>query len=158
MKKGFTLIELLAVIALIIIPAVLNVIEYSKKATTDSPTNPMSTTANKQLSADTSSWNTSIKSSIKLISLDEIKEMIGDKWIQSTYYPYYDFFDWNDEKYCGIEYWGSYATLGQNKFGWLFDNTYYYANFGCNSEEKEDYTAESYFTSTYVGNNYYGYS
>ncbi len=125
-----------------------------KKANTDNTTCRYTTchdegpvTANRQLKNDVSSWNNAVKGTARMITANEVAKiasLIG--WQYGSSY----FHTGVNSQYKG--------AAGTNKFAWLFDNTYYYANFGCNNEEKEDYTAESYFTSTYVGNNYYGYS
>ena len=117
-----------------------------------SPTNPTPITANKQLNTDTSSWNTSIKSSIRLLSVDEIKSIIGEENWQQIGYDY--FFHPGEEGYgvsYGIGYGGGEVEAGANNYAWLFDNISNCTTYGCNAEDAD---AHGFWTSTLYGKNY----
>ena len=82
---------------------------------------------NTKLAEDTASWNSTIKSTSRLISVAEINQITGFKgWTDSaeSFNGYYLHTN------SSISYTGD---IGTNKYAWLFDNTYNCAAYGCNT-------------------------
>lgn len=97
-------------------------------------------TANRKLKEDTSTWHSSIQSSIRMITAKEvatIASLIG--WQYGSSY----FQTGGNTQYKG--------EAGTNKFAWLFDNTYDCTTYGCNVA---DSGAKGYWTSSACGYEY----
>ena len=96
-----------------------------------------------QLESDTSSWNSTIKNTARLIEASEIATITGyPNWNKKWYY----FHDNTQTQYKG--------AAGTNKYAWLFDNTKNCTTYGCNVADSSNY---GYWTNTaYSG--YSGYA
>ena len=85
-----------------------------------------------QLESDTSSWNKSINP--RLIEASEIAKITGyQNWNNNWYY----FHTNSTTKYKG--------AVGTNKYAWLFDNTQFCTQYGCNVADPSNY---GYWTNT----------
>ena len=85
-----------------------------------------------QLENDTSSWNKSINA--RLIEASEIAKITGyQNWNNNWYY----FHTNSTTKYKG--------AVGTNKYAWLFDNTQFCTQYGCNVADPSNY---GYWTNT----------
>ena len=87
-----------------------------------------------QLESDTSSWNSTIKNTARLIEASEIAKITGyQNWNNNWYY----FHTNSTTEYTGAS--------GTNKYAWLFDNTRKCTTQGCNVA---DYRTWGYWTNT----------
>ena len=87
-----------------------------------------------QLESDTSSWNSTIKNTARLIEASEIATITGyPNWNKKWYY----FHDNTQTQYKG--------AAGTNKYAWLFDNTKNCTTYGCNVADSSNY---GYWTNT----------
>ena len=87
-----------------------------------------------QLESDTSSWNSTIKNTARLIEASEIAKITGyQNWNNNWYY----FHTNSTTQYTGAS--------GTNKYAWLFDNTRECTTHGCNVA---DYRTWGYWTNT----------
>ena len=87
-----------------------------------------------QLESDTSSWNSTIKNTARLIEASEIAKITGyQNWNNNWYY----FHTNSTTQYTGAS--------GTNKYAWLFDNTRKCTTQGCNVA---DYRTWGYWTNT----------
>ena len=87
-----------------------------------------------QLESDTSSWNSTIKNTARLIEASEIAKITGyQNWNNNWYY----FHTNSTTQYTGAS--------GTNKYAWLFDNTRECTTDGCNVA---DYRTWGYWTNT----------
>ena len=87
-----------------------------------------------QLESDTSSWNSTIKNTARLIEASEIAKITGyQNWNNNWYY----FHTNSTTKYKGAS--------GTNKYAWLFDNTYNCTKYGCNVADSSNH---GYWTNT----------
>ena len=100
-----------------------------------------------QLESDTSSWNSTIKNTARLIEASEIAKITGNAiWTAADKYYYY-FHNNTQTQYKG--------DAGTNKYAWLIDNTVDCTKYGCNVA---DSSTLGYWTNTaYSGNSIYAW-
>jgi len=97
-------------------------------------------TVNTQLQLDISNWNTNIKNSARLISAEEISQMVNfttftyynknedlttaTEWNVNNSFAWHYFHTGNQTAYTG--------SVGTNQYAWLFDNLNGCEEYGCN--------------------------
>ena len=100
-------------------------------------------TVNAELQADITNWNDAVKSTARLISVSEVKQIAptaeGFTWTETDYSAWYFFHNGNQTAYEG--------AAGSNTYAWLFDNTYECTTCGCNTA---DNGTNGYWTSSFA--------
>ena len=101
------------------------------------------TLAMKQLAEDVTGWDEKIKSTARLISALEINQIAptasDHEWIINDSATWYWLHTGNKKDYT--------LSAGENKYGWLFDNTYDCTTYGCNVADGGEF---AYWTSNAV--------
>jgi hypothetical protein len=89
--------------------------------------------AKSSLTNDIKSWDSSIKSTARLITADEVATITGNTT-----------FNVSTATYNNWWYFDTYTTTAPKIFsgiyGWLYDNTYNCTSYGCNIEDNSSYT------------------
>ena len=101
-------------------------------------------TANSQLASDVANWDASVKSTVRLITAEEI----ADYYIAE---PRYGWAQWDAESYYNFHTGTQTIYTGDarsNTYAWLFDNTQNCTTYGCN---KADTETLGYWTSSFEG-------
>jgi len=99
-------------------------------------------TVNAKLQADITNWNNIVKNTTRLITATEVNQIAPSAtnhiWKKDDSTTYYHFHTGTFEKYEG--------AAGTNKYAWLFDNSIFCDDYGCNVEQTDNF---GYWTSDY---------
>jgi len=107
-------------------------------------------TVNAELQVDITNWNTSVKSTARLISASEVNRIApadaSHTWDINDYNTWYYLHNGNQTSYTG--------AAGSNTYAWLFDNTNGCTTYGCNVADSGTY---GYWTSSFASGGYAWY-